>query len=150
LDSRPAPRYGTVDDQSKPYYGGDRRQHLRAADIMPNGYDPKEYAVNFLVDRVRFLAAQEGEIEVLRVLPLCLKGDALKWYTGLNKYTKIAMSTSLERWVEELQNEYTPNQIKSLSKARALKYRFNNEDLPLSTYITRKTNLMKAAGYYNN
>ena len=62
-------------------------------------WDLKDRSVRFFIDRFQSVAAVEGAAAVLRVLPLCLSGDALEWHTDLPSVVKGDMNISLDEWI---------------------------------------------------
>lgn len=70
------------------------RSRLCPSDVLL--WDPKELSPVFFMDRFRQVAETEGEREVLVVLPLCLKGDAIGWHNGLSRDTKRIMNNSID------------------------------------------------------
>ncbi|OJD25138.1 hypothetical protein ACJ73_03495 [Blastomyces percursus] len=93
-------------------------------------FDPDEVDVAAFSSRLAFMATQEGENTVLRVFPFCLKGRALEWHNGLSPECKNEMAQALDITIDELRLCFT------FEKA---------DELPLTAYITRKINLLRAA-----
>jgi hypothetical protein len=50
-------------------------------------YDPETTSVVVVIKRIKHVRTFYGRKEVLKVLPLCLRGKALDWYTHLSEYT---------------------------------------------------------------
>jgi hypothetical protein len=122
-----------------------QRSKLRANDVML--WDPAKYSVRFFIDRLESVAAVEGVTAVLRVLPLCLTGDALDWHTSLPRYVQDQMNVSLEEWKIQLTAEFKPDVSKAHDAAFKLRFRFEDQDeLPLNSYLRRKRSLMTEAG----
>jgi hypothetical protein len=138
----------------RPRQNSDGQQHyknrsLRATDIMPTGFDPKEITVRFFIDRILDVSEEEGEEEVLRVLPYCLKGRALTWHTGLDRLTKKELRGSINSWVQALNEEYQENQLEAYQRAREMVYQFDDE-IDVGTYITEKATCLRSAGHYDD
>jgi hypothetical protein len=118
--------------------------------IRPNDFmifDPSETKVTFFVRRCQQIAALEGDKAVLRVLPMCLKGEALEWYTSLSEPLRREMNEDLSVWETQLLQQYRPNRFDALREAERLQFRFGKADsLPLNLYFTKKVNLLEDAG----
>ncbi|PGG94943.1 hypothetical protein GX51_08334, partial [Blastomyces parvus] len=128
-----------------PTYSSDQPTRLRAADVML--YDPEGVDVAAFVSRLEFMATLEGEAAVLRVLPLCLKGRALEWHNGLSPECQSDMAMSLAVAIDELRGEFQLSEGEAWDQAQELQFSFEKvAELPLTTYITRKINLLRAAG----
>ncbi|EDN03052.1 predicted protein [Histoplasma mississippiense (nom. inval.)] len=124
--------------------GDDRPARLRAGDVML--FDPAETDVMAFISRLEFIATQEGEDAVLRVFPLCLKGQALEWHNGLSAEMRKDMSASLLATISELGREFQLSEGEAWAKAQSLRFSFDKSDeLPLALYISRKINLLRAA-----
>lgn len=74
-------------------------------------YDPEKTAITFFIRRFRHIANIEGERPVLRVLPMCLEGDAVEWHNSLSDVVLQDMNTSLAVWEDELLREFRPNRF---------------------------------------
>jgi hypothetical protein len=48
--------------------------------------------------RLNYLANTYSEEAILATLPVCMKGDALEWLTGLEEETTMMMSDNLHKW----------------------------------------------------
>lgn len=124
---------------------GERKPRvLRPADVMM--FDPNKQSAAFFIRRFQHIAELEGNDPVLRVLPMCLEGDALEWHNGLSARVRQEMNGSLAIWEDELLREYRPNRFESLKKAENMKFRFDDATLTISQYLTRKTNNLHDAG----
>jgi hypothetical protein len=122
------------------------RSRLRASDVLL--WDPKELSPVFFADRIRQVAQTQGEEEVLAVLPLCLKGDAIGWHNGLSSGIKAIMNSSIDEWERQLLLEFLPNQSEANASAKRLKFKFENaSDLPLTSYLRQKQQALRDAGY---
>jgi hypothetical protein len=121
------------------------KSRVRPNDIMV--FDPHETKVAFFVRRCQHMAEIEGERAILRVLPMCLKGEALEWYTSLSDPVRRQMNGSLAAWETQLLSQYRPNRFDALREAEKLKFRFfRAETMPLNLYFTKKINLLEDAG----
>lgn len=101
----------------------------------------------FFVNRFRQVAYTQGEADVLITLPLCLKGDAMLWYTDLPSETLKWMNNSLDKWEKQLKAEFLPNQGETAAKARKTRFRFESmADLSLTSYLRKKTQLLRDVG----
>ena len=122
-----------------------RESHLRPNDVML--YDPAETNVALFTRRCHQIAEREGERAVLRVLPMCLKGEVLEWYTSLGAELRIKMNLSLAEWEKQMLQQYRPNRFDALREAEKLKFRFDCAGSPsLNQYFTKKINLLENAG----
>ena len=121
-----------------------RPRNLRPADVMM--FDPQKQTAAFFIRRFRHIAEIEGSEPVLRVLPMCLEGDALEWHNGLSTRVRQEMNHSLAIWEDELLREYRPNRFESLKNAEKMRFRFDDSSMTLSQYLTRKTNHLHDAG----
>ena len=88
-----------------------------------------------------------GKQSVLSVLPLCVKGDALEWYTGLNCGTTDRMDDDLAVWKDQLRRRFATDTMDALDKAHRLQFRWDREEqMDLCQYVTRKIMLLEEAG----
>jgi hypothetical protein len=100
------------------------------------------------VNRFKQVARTEGDSEVLIALSLCLRGDAIPWHSDLPSATLAAMDDSLAEWEHQLLREFLPNQAEAAAQARQLRFKFDNaEEMPLSSYLRKKAQLLRDAGY---
>ncbi|OJD20845.1 hypothetical protein ACJ73_07818, partial [Blastomyces percursus] len=138
-----------------------RRQHTSASSDRRNGngheaklkpddimfFDPAETGVRTFILRFKQIAAIYGDGPVLMVLPRCLRGEALKWLTGLEPETILTMNDSMYEWETELLKQFGKSRQQALQKALYLRYRFiNRTGLSISSYFTRKIALLREAG----
>ena len=122
-----------------------RKNRLQPGDIM--NFDPAELNVAFFIRRCEQIAEMEGERAVLRVLPRCLKGEALEWYTSLASDLRTRMNHGLSEWSNQLLRQFQVNRFDALRDAEKLRFRFDCSDtLSLSRYFIKKVNLLKNAG----
>ncbi|OJD20192.1 hypothetical protein ACJ73_08473 [Blastomyces percursus] len=101
-------------------------------------FDPATTDVMFFIDRVEFMAESWGDAVILRLLPLCLQGEAREWHTALHPILRREMNADLDLWFRELQREYKLSASKAWERAMALKFTFENPTLSLSSYISQK------------
>ena len=132
------------DSEHLPDYPREKPRNLRPADVMM--FDPKKQSAAFFIRRFLQIAELEGSGPVLRVLPMCLEGDALEWHNGLSARVRREMNQSLAIWEDELLREYRPNRFESMKTAEKMKFRFDDSSITLSQYLTRKTNHLHDAG----
>ena len=93
------------------------------------------------------MATAYGKSPVLAVLPLCVKGDALEWYTGLNCGTTNRMAESLAVWKDQLRRRFASDAMEALDEAHCLRFRWDREDqMDLRQYVSRKVLLLEEAG----
>ncbi|EEH19533.2 hypothetical protein PABG_01852 [Paracoccidioides brasiliensis Pb03] len=85
-------------------YGQEQLARLQAANLML--YNPDKIDVATFTSRLEFMATLKGEVAVLRVVLLCLKGRALEWHNGLLPKCWNEMAMSLAVTVDELQSEF--------------------------------------------
>ena len=118
---------------------------LLPVDVML--FDPAEGNVAFFTRRFRQIADLEGDRAVIRVLPMCLKGEALEWYTALDLESRTKMNRDITEWEAQLLQQYRPNTVDALKEAERLKFRFDQTNaLSLNQYFTKKVNLLEDAG----
>ena len=121
-----------------------RNIRLKPQDIME--FDPKRQKVALFLKRIDQMSRQYGNQAVLDVLPLCVKNDALEWYTGLNQNTTEQMSDSLAVWKDQLRRRFASDSMDALDEAYRLRFRWDREDtMDLRQYVTRKVLLLKEA-----
>ncbi|OJD15537.1 hypothetical protein ACJ73_08975 [Blastomyces percursus] len=108
--SRPAPPRNTnyhdsYDTEFNDHGNNDRLDaklpRLRPDDLMI--FDPANTDVMFFIDRVEFMAESWGDTVILRLLPLCLQGEAREWHTALHPVLRRQMNSDLDLWFRELQ-----------------------------------------------
>jgi hypothetical protein len=133
-------------DHGNEYQSQPRPNKLRAHDVMT--FDSEEHTAAFFIRRFQHIAEIEGDAAVLRVLLMCLKGAALEWHNSLSSVVRHEMNQNLWAWEDELLREYRPNRFESLKKVKDLIFRFE-DDLTLSQYLSRKTNLLHDAGIHD-
>ena len=122
-----------------------RMTRLKAQDIME--FDPRKHKVALFIKRIDQMTAMYGRQSVLVVLPLCVKGDALEWYTGLNQGTIDQMSNSLAVWKDQLRRRFAIDAMDALDEAHRLRFRWDREEqMDLRQYVTRKVMLLEEAG----
>ena len=93
----PGPVYLWRDDrQPSTTSGYENRYKLKPTNIII--WNPKEHSAAFFIDRFRDVAEIEGDVEVLYVLPRCLKGDVLEWHTFLPPRIKSVINRDLNEW----------------------------------------------------
>jgi hypothetical protein len=123
----------------------DTRSKLRPSDVM--SWDPAKHSVQFFINRFESVASVEGTEAVLRVLPLCLAGDALDWHTSLPRHIQSIMNTDVSEWILQLNAEFKKDTGKAHEEAYKLRFRFDNmEELPLNSYLRKKRALLYEAG----
>ena len=113
-------------------------------------FDPKRHKVALFLKRMDQMSKQYGAHAVLDVLPLCVKNDALEWYTGLNQNTTDRMSESLAVWKDQLRRRFASDSMDALDEAHRLRFRWDCEDtMDLRQYVTRKVMLLEEADIFN-
>jgi hypothetical protein len=113
-------------------------------------YDPKTYSVSLFIKRIEQMSDLYGKQEVLKVLPLCIKGEAIEWYAGLNYATTDRMARHLSVWKDQLRRRFGTDSNDALDAAYRLRFRWEREDhMNLRQYVTRKVMLMEEAGVYD-
>jgi hypothetical protein len=123
----------------------DIRSKLRPSDVM--SWDPAKHSVQFFINRFESVASVEGTEAVLRILPLCLAGDALDWHTSLPRHIQSIMNTDMSEWILQLNAEFKKDTGKAHEEAYKLRFRFDNmEELPLNSYLRKKRALLYEAG----
>ena len=80
-------------------------------------FDPKSSSVVSFISRFRYFERVENAAEVLRILPRCLKGDALEWHNGLPNEVKEEMDFDLDAWERELIAEWGKNPSEAWAEA---------------------------------
>lgn len=107
-----------LNDERRPSTVSLSRTRLRPGHTMP--WDPKERSVGFFINRFIQVARTEGESEVLLVLPLCLRDDAIDWHSRLTPTVWTAMDMSLAEWERQLPKNFLPNQAEAAARAKQL------------------------------
>ena len=129
-----------------PSHGRDRK--LRPEDVML--YDPKTISVVAFTKRIKQIRNLCGKQAVLKVLPLCLRGKALDWYTHLSEDITEDMQYSLGTWIKHLERRFKRNPLDARREADRLKFRYSKEtDLPLRDFIEKKVMLLQESGTFD-
>ncbi|KAI1618920.1 hypothetical protein EDD36DRAFT_480893 [Exophiala viscosa] len=113
-------------------------------------WDPEDRSPRFFIDRYHFVATLYSTEEVLRVLPLCLAGDAIEWHGNLPWSVKQEMNTKMEKWDEQILAEYKPNTGEAYQRARRLRFRFGDSTLSLNSYLRQKAALLRDASIFDH
>ncbi|EMD86579.1 hypothetical protein COCC4DRAFT_143741, partial [Bipolaris maydis ATCC 48331] len=88
-----------------------------------------------------------GYQRVLEVLPLCMKGDAMDWYTLLSDSQLSRMTTDIDEWIIALRHPFQKDAMLAEDEANRCKHSFEHESLDVRQYITRKETLLYDAGF---
>lgn len=124
---------------------GNHHRRLRPGDVQE--YDGIS-SVNLFINRIVSMVNRYGEDEVLSTLPLCLKGIAREWYDTLTPEILNDMDYSSDEWIIQLRNRFQKDIVEAEEEADRCVFRFAEESkLDLRSYITRKTVLLREAGY---
>jgi hypothetical protein len=91
---------------------------LRPEDVML--YDPKTTSVTVFIKRIKQVRTLYGRKAVLKVLPLCLRGKALDWYTHLSESTTEDMQHSIKLWAKYLDRRFKQNPLDARKEADRL------------------------------
>jgi hypothetical protein len=125
-----------------------RDKKLRPEDVML--YDPDTTSVTVFIKRIKQIRNLHGEKAILKVLPLCLRGKALTWYTHLSDDATEEMQFSLQSWIQHLERRFKRNPLDARREAEKLVFRYATEnDLPLREFIEKKIMLLQEAGNSN-
>lgn len=90
---------------------------------------------------------QEGEQQVLDVLPFCLRGCALEWHTQLLEDTQLDVAVSLPQVIALLEQEFRADPLEARWRAKSVTFSFEMVDkMPLADYLSKKIMLLRAAG----
>ena len=82
------------------------------------------------------VSLQEGERQVLDVLPFCLRGRALEWHTQLSEETQLDMALSQPRAVALLEREFRRYPLEARRQAKLVTFSFETADkMPLADYL---------------
>ena len=101
--------------------------------------------VDFFIKRFYHIVELESTRIVLRILSMCLKSDALDWHNDLSIKIRSEMNSNLTIWKDELLREFRLNRFEFMKKTKKMTFRFDDKNLTLSQYLTRKINLLHDA-----
>lgn len=80
------------------------------------------------------VSLQEGERQVLDVLPFCLRG--LEWHTQLSEEAQLDMALSQPRAVALSQREFRRYPLEARRQAKLVTFSFETADkMPLADYL---------------
>jgi hypothetical protein len=88
-------------------------------------FDPKDTKAEFFIRRYKGIALMENDEAVLRVLPRCLRGDALEWYTMIERAPSGAAAQSIEAKRRRLESGFASveHQFRRGGRQRACRQR---------------------------
>lgn len=161
-------RRGSLSDPSGSDSGSDRsrrghrRHHRQRQDLIQSSVDmfsqrrlkPEEMgtfdghnmSVHLYVRQIQHRVRLYGYQRVLEVLPLCMKGDAMDWYSSLSDGQIHRMSASIDEWIIALRHRFQKDTLLAEDEANKCKHSFERESLDVRQYITRKQTLLYDAG----
>ena len=108
-------------------------------------WDFTKQIVDFFIRRFYHIVELENTRIVLRILFMCLKNDALDWHNDLSIKVRFEMNSNLTIWKDELFREFRLNRFEFMKKTKKMTFRFDDKNLTLSQYLTRKINLLHDA-----
>ncbi|KAL6155438.1 hypothetical protein ACJQWK_05150 [Exserohilum turcicum] len=109
-------------------------------------FDGHNTSVHLYVRQIQHRVRLYGYQRVLEVLPLCMKGDAMDWYSSLSDSQIHRMTTSIDEWIIALRHRFQKDALLAEDEANKCKHSFERESLDVRQYITRKQTLLYDAG----
>ncbi len=142
--------YPQPEHQGPNQYQPPRNRRLAPKDIGFFDGEPGTQTAIAFSKRLIYLAGRYGPESVLDPLPLCLKGRAETWFTGLEPDVANRVTSDLGAFCYRLQHRCKSNASSALSRADAMSHSFKDEfKLDVREYITQKHALYIEAGEYN-
>jgi hypothetical protein len=120
------------------------KANLKASDIML--FDPKDSAtsVSLFIKRINTCCSDYGDAQVLFVLPLCLRGDSIVWYTGLPVLVRDRMRWDRTEWVQQLSLQFMLDRSSAREKMDKYTHSLLSGD-DVRTYFMKKISLLEDA-----
>lgn len=110
-------------------------------------FDGQNMSVHLYVRQIQHRVRLYGYQRVLEVLPLCMKGAAMDWYTSLSDSQLSRMTTDIDEWIIALRHRFQKDAMLAEDEANRCKHSFEHESLDVRQYITRKQTLLYDAGF---
>ncbi|KAI5801734.1 hypothetical protein DFH27DRAFT_623114 [Peziza echinospora] len=122
------------------------RYHRTLKPDQIGSFEPGKQQPAQFIRRVRQMARLYGKRNVLELLPLCLKGGAASWHSGLPTRTQDRMVESITEFADQLMARYAPDMFTSEDIAAKLKFHFDGpKAMDIRDYVSEKVSLLADA-----
>ncbi|KAI1676402.1 hypothetical protein KJE20_13979 [Pyrenophora tritici-repentis] len=92
-------------------------------------FDGQNMSVHLYVRQIQHRVRLYGYQRVLEVLPLCMKGAAMDWYTSLSDSQLSRMTTDIDEWIIALRHRFQKDAMLAEDEANRCKHSFEHESL---------------------